>query len=89
MKHLLFLFLAISHMAIAQTSLFNQVKATNIGPTIMSGRVVAIAVNPKNPSEIHRKIPGINKKGEFFKLFELPIMYLLLNFIMKINNFFL
>ena len=53
MKHLIFLFLAISHTAIAQTSLFNQVKATNIGPTIMSGRVVDIAVNPKNPSEFY------------------------------------
>ncbi len=53
MKHLIFLFLAISHTAIAQTSLFNQVKATNIGPTIMSGRVVDIAVNPKNPTEFY------------------------------------
>ncbi len=30
--------------------MFTQVKAANIGPTIMSGRVVDVAVNPKNPT---------------------------------------
>ena len=39
--------------AIAQNSLFNQVEAKNIGPTIMSGRVVDLAVNPKNPTEFY------------------------------------
>lgn len=39
--------------AIAQNSLFTQVEAKNIGPTIMSGRVVDLAVNPKNPTEFY------------------------------------
>ena len=30
--------------------MFTQVKAANIGQTIMSGRVVDVAVNPKNPT---------------------------------------
>lgn len=38
---------------IAQNSLFNQVEAKNIGPTIMSGRVVDLAVNPKNTTEFY------------------------------------
>ena len=33
--------------------MFTQVKAANIGPTIMSGRVVDVAVNPKNPTEFY------------------------------------
>jgi photosystem II stability/assembly factor-like uncharacterized protein len=53
MKPLVYLFLVVAQTVIAQTSLFNQVKATNIGPTIMSGRVADIAVNPKNPSEFY------------------------------------
>ena len=39
--------------SVAQNSLFNQVEAKNIGPTIMSGRVVDLAVNPKKPTEFY------------------------------------
>jgi hypothetical protein len=53
MKHIIFLFLVITPLCNAQNSLFNQVKATNIGPTIMSGRVVDVAVNPKNTTEFY------------------------------------
>lgn len=53
MKQLVCLFLVLTNTIFAQTSLFNQVKATNIGPTIMSGRVVDLAVNPKNPTEFY------------------------------------
>ena len=38
MKQITILFLLIVQSAIAQNSLFNQVEAKNIGPTIMSGR---------------------------------------------------
>ena len=37
----------------AQTSLVKNVPFTNIGPTIMSGRVVDVAVNPNNPTEMY------------------------------------
>ncbi len=37
----------------AQTNLFEEVTFKNIGPTIMSGRVVDIAVNPNNPNEFY------------------------------------
>jgi len=53
MKQIIILFLLIVQSAIAQNSLFNQVEAKNIGPTIMSGRVVDLAVNPKNPTEFY------------------------------------
>jgi photosystem II stability/assembly factor-like uncharacterized protein len=53
MKQLVCLFLVLTNTIFAQTSPFNQVKATNIGPTIMSGRVVDLAVNPKNPTEFY------------------------------------
>ena len=53
MKQITILFLLIVQSAIAQNSLFNQVEAKNIGPTIMSGRVVDLAVNPKNPTEFY------------------------------------
>jgi photosystem II stability/assembly factor-like uncharacterized protein len=53
MKQITILFLLIVQSTIAQNSLFNQVQAKNIGPTIMSGRVVDLAVNPKNPTEFY------------------------------------
>ena len=53
MKQITLLFLLLVQSAIAQNSLFNQVEAKNIGPTIMSGRVVDLAVNPKNPTEFY------------------------------------
>lgn len=53
MKQITLLFLLILQSAIAQNSMFTQVKAANIGPTIMSGRVVDVAVNPKNPTEFY------------------------------------
>ena len=37
----------------AQKSLFDNVKLKNIGPTVMSGRVVDLAVNPENPIEFY------------------------------------
>lgn len=53
MKQITLLFLLIAQSTIAQNSLFNQVEAKNIGPTIMSGRVVDLAINPKNPIEFY------------------------------------
>jgi photosystem II stability/assembly factor-like uncharacterized protein len=53
MKQITLLFLLILQSAMAQNSMFTQVKAANIGPTIMSGRVVDVAVNPKNPNEFY------------------------------------
>jgi photosystem II stability/assembly factor-like uncharacterized protein len=53
MKQITLLFLLIIQSTIAQNTLFNQVEAKNIGPTIMSGRVVDLAVNPKNPTEFY------------------------------------
>tara|TARA_R110002073_G_scaffold279535_4_gene443683 strand:+ start:7714 stop:10488 length:2775 start_codon:yes stop_codon:yes gene_type:complete len=38
---------------IAQESIVKNVPFTNIGPTIMSGRVVDFAVNPNNPTEFY------------------------------------
>ncbi len=45
----LFLFSGIN----AQTSLVKNVPFTNIGPSIMSGRVVDVAVNPDQPTEFY------------------------------------
>jgi photosystem II stability/assembly factor-like uncharacterized protein len=53
MKQFTILFLLILQSSVAQNSLFNQVEAKNIGPTIMSGRVVDLAVNPKKPTEFY------------------------------------
>ena len=53
MKQITILFLLIVQSTFAQSTLFNQVEAKNIGPTIMSGRVVDLAVNPKNPTEFY------------------------------------
>ena len=53
MKQFTILFLLILQSSVAQNSLFNQVEAKNIGPTIMCGRVVDLAVNPKKPTEFY------------------------------------
>ena len=53
MKKTLFLFLFVQSFTFAQTNLFEDVKFQNIGPTIMSGRVVDLAVNPDNPTEFY------------------------------------
>uniref|UniRef100_UPI0040496889 WD40/YVTN/BNR-like repeat-containing protein n=1 Tax=Flavobacterium sp. TaxID=239 RepID=UPI0040496889 len=53
MKKIIFLFLIISSLSFAQTNLFEEVKFQSIGPTIMSGRVVDVAVNPENPTEFY------------------------------------
>ena len=36
-----------------QTSLVKNIAFTNIGPTVMSGRVADIAVNPEDPTEFY------------------------------------
>src|SRR6478672_148060 len=51
-KLAVFLFL-IFQAAVAQNSLLDAVEFQNIGPTIMSGRVVDLAVNPENPIEFY------------------------------------
>ncbi|WP_375444858.1 WD40/YVTN/BNR-like repeat-containing protein [uncultured Fibrella sp.] len=38
---------------LTQTSLLQNVPVRSIGPTVMSGRVVDLAVNPQNPSEFY------------------------------------
>ena len=38
---------------LAETSLVKNVAFENIGPTVMSGRVVDLAVNPENPTEFY------------------------------------
>ena len=53
MKKFLAYFFLISQFALAQHAPFDQVEFKNIGPTIMSGRVVDLAVNPENPIEFY------------------------------------
>ncbi|MCB0458933.1 MAG: hypothetical protein KDC74_02820, partial [Flavobacteriaceae bacterium] len=54
MKKILFLLCAFSLLNLsAQHSTVKNVPFTNIGPNIMSGRVVDIAVNPQQPSEFY------------------------------------
>ena len=53
MKQLIVLFLLFVQSVTAQNSLFHQVEAKNIGPTVMSGRVADLAVNSKNPTEFY------------------------------------
>ena len=53
MKKILLLFLFISSLVFAQENLFNKVTFQNIGPSIMSGRIVDLAVNPENPIEFY------------------------------------
>ena len=38
---------------LTENSLVKNLPFANIGPTIMSGRVVDLAVNPKNPTEFY------------------------------------
>ena len=53
MKKFLICFFLISQLAFAQHTPFEQVEFKNIGPTIMSGRVVDLAVNPENSTEFY------------------------------------
>ncbi|MFD1294945.1 glycosyl hydrolase [Lutibacter holmesii] len=53
MKKLAFLILLFSTVLSAQTSLVQNVPFTNIGPSIMSGRVVDVDVNPNQPTEFY------------------------------------
>ena len=52
-KPFLALSLLITFSAYAQDSQVKNVPFTNIGPTIMSGRVVDFDVNPDNPNEFY------------------------------------
>lgn len=49
----LFSFLFLSLGIIAQNSIVKNVPFTNIGPSIMSGRIVDVDVNPNNPIEFY------------------------------------
>ena len=53
MKKIIFLLLFVSSLSFAQTNLFEEVKLQSIGPTIMSGRVIDLAVNPANTTEFY------------------------------------
>ena len=51
---LLFLISLLSTIVtLSQDNNFQSVAFQNIGPTIMSGRVVDLAVNPQNPTEFY------------------------------------
>jgi len=53
MKKIFIVLFVFSQTIFAQNNLTEAVKAKNIGPTIMSGRVVDIAVNPNKPEEFY------------------------------------
>lgn len=54
MRSLIFLLFSLfTTIASAQNSLVKNLPFTNIGPTIMSGRVVSVAVNPNNTTEFY------------------------------------
>lgn len=53
MKKIAFFFFLIIQVTLAQNSQLDSVEFQNIGPTIMSGRVVDLAVNPDNPIEFY------------------------------------
>ncbi|WP_320813977.1 VPS10 domain-containing protein [Flavobacterium sp.] len=53
MKKLILVFLFTSSLVFAQDNLFTKVAFQNVGPTIMSGRIVDLAVNPENPTEFY------------------------------------
>jgi photosystem II stability/assembly factor-like uncharacterized protein len=53
MKKFLLFSLFISSIVFAQDNLFTKVVFQNVGPTIMSGRIVDLAVNPENPTEFY------------------------------------
>ncbi|AMC12236.1 glycosyl hydrolase [Lutibacter profundi] len=50
---LIFGFLFLSAEIISQTTIINNIPFTNIGPSIMSGRIVAVDVNPTNTTEFY------------------------------------
>jgi photosystem II stability/assembly factor-like uncharacterized protein len=53
MKKFLLFSLFITSIVFAQDNLFTKVAFQNVGPTIMSGRIVDLAVNPENPTEFY------------------------------------
>lgn len=53
MKKITLLFFLIFQATTAQNSQLDSVEFKNIGPTIMSGRVVDLAINPENPTEFY------------------------------------
>lgn len=54
MKKVIFLIsILYTTLSLSQDNNFKSVAFQNIGPTIMSGRVVDLAVNPQNPSEFY------------------------------------
>ncbi len=53
MKKLILFTILITNFLNAQTNLFEAIKFKNIGPTVMSGRVVDLAINPDNPIEFY------------------------------------
>ena len=53
MKKALFILLLLSGFLNAQNTMFNSLAFSNIGPTVMSGRIVDLAVNPDNPTEFY------------------------------------
>lgn len=54
MKKIIFLVSILnSFLSFSQENNFNSVKFKNIGPTIMSGRIVDLAVNDNNPTEFY------------------------------------
>lgn len=52
-KYVILFFFQIQFLSIAQENDFQALKFTNIGPTVMSGRVVDVAVNENNPTEFY------------------------------------
>ncbi len=53
MKKLFTAFLFISNITIAQSTLFDAIKFKNIGPAVMGGRIVDLAINPSNPTQFY------------------------------------
>ena len=53
MKKALFILLLLSGFLNAQNTMFNSLALSNIGPSVMSGRIVDLAVNPDNPTEFY------------------------------------
>jgi photosystem II stability/assembly factor-like uncharacterized protein len=53
MNKKLLVFFLLSCFSFAQNSSFESVELTSIGPSVMGGRVVDLAVNPENPSEFY------------------------------------
>ena len=53
MKKIVLVLLISASFSFAQNTLFDAVKFKNIGPTVMSGRVVDMAINANNPTEFY------------------------------------